>query len=292
MQRNLYVLVVFIFILVVGCDVPTPPPVLGCMDIAASNYNSAAQEEDGNCLYSNNEGLVWSDDFNGIELDTTKWVHETGNGEWGWGNGELQYYQSENAIVSDGILKIVAREESRGGFNYTSSRIKTDGLFDFRYGTIQARMKTMDGKAFWPAFWMLPVGGDWPCDGEIDIMEQWGTNGITTQTTGAAHLGNCPFNSGQHVYESFYANIASGSYADDFHVYEVRWSEDKIEWYVDGNKKNEVIPSMYPPQYKWPFNESQWYLILNLAITSAGPSVITEFPTQIEIDWVKVYANE
>ena len=48
---------------------------------------------------------------------------------------------------------------------------------------------------------------------------------------------------------------------------------------------------MYPSQYKWPFNESQWYLILNLAITSAGPSVITEFPTQIEIDWVKVYAN-
>ena len=75
-------------------------------------------------------------------------------------------------------------------------------------------------------------------------------------------------------------------------MYEVRWSEDKIEWYVDGNKKNEVIPSMYPPQYKWPFNENQWYLILNLAITSAGPSVITEFPTQIEIDWVKVYANE
>ncbi|MEZ7838625.1 MAG: glycoside hydrolase family 16 protein [Flavobacteriales bacterium] len=291
MQKVISTLFCFLVFFTIGCDEPTAPPILGCTDVAASNFNLLAEQEDGNCLYANSEGLIWSDEFNGGELDLTKWVHETGNGDWGWGNGELQYYQEENTFLSDGTVKIEAREEQRGGFNYTSSRIKTDGLFNFRFGRVQARMKTMDGKAFWPAFWLLPSGGDWPCDGEIDIMEQWGNNGITNETTGAAHLGTCPFSSGQHVYKSFYSPISSGSYADDFHVYEIVWTENKIEWYVDASKVYEVIPSMYPAQYNWPFNSNQWYIILNLAITSAGPSMITEYPTKIEIDWVRVYDN-
>ena len=46
------------------------------------------------------------------------------------------------------------------------------------------RIKSVDGQGFWPAFLMLPTGGSWPCDGEIDIMEQWGGDGPTNQTTG------------------------------------------------------------------------------------------------------------
>ena len=291
MKRFVYYFICFTFLFNNGCEEPTPPPIIGCTDINASNFNPLAEEQEGNCLYSNSEGLVWSDEFNGNVLDSTKWVHETGNGDWGWGNGELQYYQEENTFLSDGSAKIIVREEEQSGFSYTSSRIKTDGLFTFRYGRVQARMKTMNGRGFWPAFWLLPSGGDWPCDGEIDIMEQWGTNGITDETSGAAHLGNCPYSSGQHHYKSFQTNISNGSYADDFHIYEIRWSEDKIEWYVDELKLYEVIPSMYPSQYNWPFNSNEWYIILNLAITNQGPSSITEFPTKLEIDWVRVYDN-
>ena len=290
-KRFLFSGIYFLLICLSSCEEPQAPPIIGCTDIEASNYNPLADENSVDCLYANSEGLIWQDEFNGGNIDTTKWVHETGNGDWGWGNGELQYYQYENTNVSEGSAKISAREELMGGYNYTSSRMKTEGLFSFKYGRVQARIKTMNGQGFWPAFWMLPSGGEWPCDGEIDIMEQWGNNGITNQTTGAAHLGTCPYSAGQHVYKNFYTNISEGSYADDFHVYEVRWEEDKIEWYVDDMKKYQIIPSMFPPQYQWPFNSGQWYLILNLAITSSGPSSITEFPTQIEVDWVRVYDN-
>ena len=105
-------------------------------------------------IEAQNWELVWQDEFTGSSLNEQKWVHEIGtgsqNGLWGWGNGELRYYTSENTTVSNGTLKITAQEESNGivdpfqtwnTLNYSSSRIKTDGLFSFKYGKVQARIK-------------------------------------------------------------------------------------------------------------------------------------------------------
>jgi len=269
-----------------ACDEPVPPS--GCTDITASNYDDWAVEDDYSCEYHEGGTLIFQDEFNGSTLDDSKWVHDIGNGEWGWGNGELQYYREENTTVSNGTAKITAKKNDNG-FDYTSSKIKTDGKFSFRFGKVQARIKTVNGKGFWPAFWMLPAGGNWPCDGEIDIMEQWGSNGYTYRTTGAAHLGYCPYSDGDREYKSFEKDI-DDSYAHDFHVYEVRWEPNKISWYVDNEKVFQVTPNSFNQRYTWPFNSNEWYLILNLAIDRAGPSIATQFPTQMEIDWVRVYA--
>ena len=80
-----------------------------------------------------NYSLVWSDEFNGPSL-SSDWVHEIGNGSWGWGNNELQFYKEENTVVEDGLLKITAKEESAASFNYTSSRIKTQVFSLFNMG--------------------------------------------------------------------------------------------------------------------------------------------------------------
>ena len=135
---------------------------------------------------------------------------------------------------------------------------------------------------------MLPTGGSWPCDGEIDIMEQWGNSGPTNSTTGAAHVGVCP---GSSFYKNFSNVISSGSYADNFHLYSVQWQEDHIAWYIDNIQVFQVTPSSYPSNYTWPFNSNNWYLMINLAITSSGPNSSTVFPNNIEIDYVRVYEN-
>ena len=49
-----------------------------------------------------------------------------------------------------------------------------------------------------------------------------------------------------------------------------------------------ITPADYPND-RWPFNDKNWYIILNLAITGSGPNNNTQFPSQIEIDWVRVY---
>ena len=78
---------------------------------------------------------VWSDEFDGTEVDLSKWTFQLGDGTEvglppGWGNNELQYYQAENATVAGGFLTITAREESVGGRDYTSARMRTLGKGD------------------------------------------------------------------------------------------------------------------------------------------------------------------
>jgi beta-glucanase (GH16 family) len=254
-------------------------------------------------LNAQNWQLVWEDDFNGSSLDQSKWVHDIGTGSqygmWGWGNGELQYYQPQNTTLNNGIAKIEVKEEPNGIIDswnatsyFSSSKITTKGLFNFRYGKVEARIKTIDGQGFWPAFWMLPSNGSWPCDGEIDIMEQWGNDYLTNSTSGAAHLGTCPYSQSTHFYETSSSYISSGSYADDFHTYSVIWKEDTITWYVDEIELFSLNPSSYwsiPSQSAWPFNANEWYIMINLAITQAGPNSNTVFPNQMEIDYVRVH---
>ena len=246
--------------------------------------------------------IIWEDNFDGNDLDLSKWIHDYGTGSqyglFGWGNSELQYYQSQNTSVSNGIAKIAVKEELNGIIDswnnasyYSSSKITTKGIFDFKYGKVEARIKSVDGQGFWPAFWMLPSDGSWPCDGEIDIMEQWGNNYLTNGTTGAAHIGTCPYDPSSHFYQNFTTYISSDSYADDFHTYSVIWKEDTITWYVDDVELFVLNPSSYfsiPSQHNWPFNSNEWYLMINLAITNSGPNVNTVFPNQIEIDYVRV----
>ena len=94
-------------------------------------------------------GLIWSEEFNETgAVNNNNWTHEIGNGEWGWGNGESQYYtdRTDNVKIENGILKITAKKESFGGADYTSTRMLTQGKFDFKYGKVEVRAKLPIGK--------------------------------------------------------------------------------------------------------------------------------------------------
>lgn len=75
-----------------------------------------------------------------------------------------------------------------GPCRFISARLNTRGIFSFRYGVVEARIKVPFGQGIWPAFWMLgenfgEVG--WPECGEIDIMENIGREPCTVH--GTAH---------------------------------------------------------------------------------------------------------
>lgn len=162
--------------------------------------------------------LVFEDDFDGTNLDLTKWSYQTGAG--GWGNNELQYYtdRTDNVSVSGGYLSIMALEESYMGASYTSGRIHTKNKADWTYGRMEARIKIPETQGIWPAFWMLPtqnVYGGWPASGEIDIMEALGHIPETYFTS--LHYGT----SGDHQYQSTSYTLPVGDFADDYHVFSI-----------------------------------------------------------------------
>ncbi|MCP9236151.1 family 16 glycosylhydrolase [Lewinella sp. JB7] len=236
--------------------------------------------------------LVWSDEFDGESLDLTNWTYEIGDGcdrnLCGWGNNELQYYQQSNAVVSDGTLKITARRESAGTRNYTSSRIITRDKQDFTYGRMEARIKLPDARGSWPAFWMLStdeVYGGWPRSGEIDIMEYIGNE--PNQVLGTIHYGQAwPNNS----YRSTTIDFEEPVY-EDFHEFAVEWRKDTIDWFVDGYHYATQTRSDVSPQ-RWPFDQD-FFFILNLAVGGnlGGSVTASDFPTTMEVDYVRVYGG-
>jgi len=236
--------------------------------------------------------IVWSDEFNGTTINPQNWTFEIGNNN-GWGNSELEYYtsSSQNAYVSNGLLHIVARQQAMGGFNYTSARMKTEGLFSKKYGRFEFRAKLPAGVGFWPALWMLGTNittVPWPGCGEIDVTENNGANLANEQ--GSLHSGSD---------ETQVYTFPNGDSVTNFHTYLLEWTTDAIKWYVDGNvdyyeTQTSWASSVGP--YPTPFNQP-FFIILNLAVGGnylGNPSTNTinansVFPGDMQVDYVRVY---
>ena len=77
------------------------------------------------------EKPIWQDEFDGQQLDASRWRHVPGDGcdqnLCGWGNGEEQWYLPKNVRVADGALRITAQREKHQGRKYTSGKISTEG---------------------------------------------------------------------------------------------------------------------------------------------------------------------
>lgn len=226
--------------------------------------------------------LIWSDEFNGTSINRANWVFETGNNN-GWGNNELEYYTSraDNATLHDGNLLIIAKKENYGGKSYTSARMKTQGLHNFTYGKIEARIKAPVGKGIWPAFWMLgksisQVG--WPKCGEIDILEHINNN---KEINGTIHWDN-----NGHV------DYGRTTLCDvtQYHVYGIEWDSKAIKWFVDGRKYVEASIANNinsTDEFHMPF-----FILLNLAVGGnwpGNPDATTIFPDTLFVDYVRVY---
>ncbi|RMD69662.1 MAG: glycosyl hydrolase family protein, partial [Bacteroidetes bacterium] len=220
-------------------------------------------------------------------LDPGKWAFVNGPNP---ANNELQYYTdlSTNLQVSGGTLKIIARQESYMGYNYTSARIRTRDLFDFRYGKVEVRLKVPAGQGLWPACWMMPTEqwyGIWPTSGEMDIMENLGQQ--TDVAYGTAHW---QATDGTHQYSVASVTTGTPDLAADFHVFTFEWAPGTLTWLLDGVQFHQVTTADVAPA-QWPFHRL-FHLILNLAVGGdwpGPPDASTPFPATFEVDYVRVY---
>jgi len=267
-------------------------PLLLCLGVAACAPAKSESQEDPN--------LIWHDEFDGAAgsgVDPAKWNHDTGG--QGWGNQERERYTSGTAnaaLDGNGNLVITAAAEPPtttdqcwyGTCRYTSARLKSQSRFAQAYGRFEARIRIPRGQGLWPAFWML--GSDigtvgWPQCGEIDVMENIGKEPAIVHGT----MHGPGYSGGNGIGRA--DTLASGAFADSFHVYAVEWQPDTVRWYVDGALYHQVTPANLPPGTHWVFNHP-FFLLLNVAVGGGwpgDPDSTTTFPQQMTIDYVRVY---
>jgi beta-glucanase (GH16 family) len=235
--------------------------------------------------------LAWSDEFDTSGLpDASHWQYDTGRNKVGWHNHELQYYSNgrpENSEVRNGKLVITARKESLsdqadwGGQQYSSARLITASKKEWTYGFFEIRAKLPCGKGTWPAIWMLGSQGAWPAGGELDIMEQVGSNPARVFSTVHTTSGSGASGVGEAV------QVTDACQA--FHNYQMDWTAQQIRFGVDG-KTHLIYKNPGSGKDKWPFDSPQ-FMILNLAIGGDLGGTVDDdiFPVRMEVDYVRVY---
>ncbi|ADB42391.1 glycoside hydrolase family 16 protein [Spirosoma linguale] len=246
--------------------------------------------------------LTWSDEFNTTGAPSAKnWTFENGFVR----NNELQWYQPDNARCENGLLVIEGKREqrpnpnykagstdwktSRKTIDYTSASMNTSGLQSFKYGRFEMRGRIDARAGLWPAFWTLGVAGEWPSNGEIDIMEYYKEKLLANVAWGTDKRWTAEWRSKTKTV----ASLNDPDWSTKFHVWRMDWTEESIKLYVDDlllntvsltetiNKDGSGINPFHQPHY----------ILLNLAIggDNGGDPANTPFPTRYEVDYVRVY---
>lgn len=247
---------------------------------------------------------VWSDEFDGApgdRVDASKWSYDSGDGcaagNCGWGNNEKEYYTDSASNISlngKGQLVITARKAPPGlscyygPCRYTSAKITTRGKFLAAPGRVEARIKLSAGQGLWPALWMLGHGSPvtpWPDCGELDIMENKGSQISTTSSAihGPGYSGNTPF---AHAYD-----LGQGNFSDDFHTFAVEWDSAHVRYFVDDTIHYQVTREAIE-KYGRSVLDQPFFIILNLAVGGhfdGDPRSDDIFPATMMVDYVRVY---
>src|SRR6185295_16670478 len=244
--------------------------------------------------------LVWSDEF---DVDgrpsSANWKYENGFVR----NEEAQWYQPDNATVSGGLLIIEARREQKANPNYmagssdwkrnrqyaeyTSSSLITSGLHSWQFGRFEMRGRIDTRTGMWPAWWTLGVSGEWPSNGEIDIMEFYRGNVLANVACGTSTRYTAKWDSVSKPISSF----NDPQWSSKFHVWRMDWDDTKIDLYLDDALMNTSnLADMLNPNGMSPFRQAE-YMLLNLALggQNGGDPSNTTFPARFEVDYVRVF---
>ncbi len=278
--------------------------------VTASGFNTSLPANQNFTINLASGTLVWSDEFSNsmsvnAQPDPLTWTYDTGSN--GWGNNELENYcawgsnaapcnaSAPNAYVgTDGTLHIVAEQPSAGV--YTSARMKSQGLFSFQYGRVEARIEVPEQQGLWPAFWMLGnnvATVNWPASGEMDITERVDAATNPDYNKGSVH--GTGF-TGDNIGTNY--NFPAGETAAGWHTYGMIWKPGSVAYYVDD--PTHPYATFTPASISslsgavWPFDSGPSFLILNLAVGGNWPGVpgaTTMFPTQIAVDYLRIYTN-
>lgn len=243
-----------------------------------------------------NRVLIWHDEFLKEKINPEKWSVVYGKGI----SNYRAYYANDTDLVmssGSGLRYRTVRNNPDEGYEFSSPFISTKNHFEFLYGRIEAKIKFPTETPHHSTFWTLGAcydrkingqnemyseeGVAFPSCGEIDIAEfdngkaaartHWSLEGFDTSdyTTGG--------------------NVVFAETASNWHVYACEWTEETIQFFVDGTLKKTWSTSEAEVNGWNPFNHPH-YLILNCLHYTSGAAQWDV--AQTDVAWVRVYAPE
>lgn len=231
--------------------------------------------------------LVWEDNFETAGApDSTKWSF-AGRGTPNWNCYCTD--SPETVFIKAGFLHLKAdlNTDPSDTVKYQTGCIQSKGKFSFRYGKLEVRAKLSKGKGSWPAIWMMPQEskyGGWPDSGEIDVMEHLNFDPFVYQTLHSHHIDKL----GEKENPPYH--ITAEFEQDEFNVFGLEWYDDRLDFFVNGEKTFSYPKMEGADDKQWPFDQ-EFYLILNQALGGAWVGEIhdKDLPVQMLVDWVRVY---
>ena len=231
--------------------------------------------------------VVWEDNFNKPEIDTTKWTRITpNNADW----GKHMTTADECYKVADGklFLKGIVNEDTlKDNRPFLTGGIYSKGKFAFQYGKIEIRAKLECAQGAWPAMWMLAElkkYGKYPNNGEIDIMEHLNFDDIIYQTTHSyytlelGHKNNPPHHGTSKIK------------INEFNTFGMKWYPDKLVFTLNGEETFTYPKVEGVDKSQWPYDQPFYILIdQQLGGSWVGKVNPEDLPVDMIVDWVKVY---
>lgn len=221
--------------------------------------------------------LIFYDDFNGVDLDTTKWIYRS-LGPW------KSSIMSKDAIKLDGDGNLLISTYKKNDKVYTGM-ISSQNRQSFLYGYFECRARLNKATGHWSAFWLQSnlMGNNDPSaltgGAEVDIYEYYGVSkkNVVFQSL---HWGGYGAN---HSGRSSYTNIPNLEYG--FHTFALEWTPGSYKFIVDGKVTWEISEGV---------SGIPLYIILSTEVHDfvTGEFLENEFPDNVTIDYVKVYQKK
>ncbi|WP_278511846.1 glycoside hydrolase family 16 protein [Prevotella histicola] len=233
--------------------------------------------------------LVFSDEFNkpdGTLPDPEVWTPCVCRPKVTW--ARFLSNSPKVAFIQDGNLVLRAipnPDRLTDDVDMLTGGINSSQKFVFRYGRVECRALVNPFIGNFPAIWMMPKTAlAWPKGGEIDIFEQINTEQKAYSTVHSAWTKSHPDET-----HSGNVNLPMNRY----HVYALEWEKDVLTFFADGKqvyqykKQNDSLE-------QWPFDKSDFYLILNQSVGDGAwakmPDVMHTY--EMRIDWIRVYQKK
>lgn len=246
--------------------------------------------------------LAWQDEFDGTELDETKWGYRLNF----WGKRFAPFIGAEGIEV-DGkshlIMKLVEKDGEycgcqlqTGALTFDNSRDPEEEFWPFGqlekpkfmhgFGFYECRCKLNKNAGWWTAFWIQS-----PCIGahpdprfagiECDIMESQ-----EYAVDGTIRCGNIWNGYGKSMILPGHSHPVVPKTADDWHRFAVDWSPDGYVFYIDGvevKRENTAVSQI--EQFILLTTEPMSYRMNG----KADPRLKNAMPDAFVVDYVRVF---